>query len=150
MKKNKKSKKSQVTIFIIIGILIVVAIAFVFVLGRTGLDLQGEDSWIKDSRGVYVKHGNPSQTPEQVKEQQDAIVCALNLYNAEKEKGTEFNSQCLGVCNAGTGESYAVDIVHVPRTSEDDKTENQCEAYRNGNAKHFIELDSNGNVVGVV
>lgn len=77
--------------------------------------------------------------------------CAKNMYREFKELGAVFNSQCLGLCHSDiTNEDYAVDIVHVPRTEEDNKPENQCEAYRNGLIGKFIELDKDGNVVRVV
>jgi len=129
-------------IYLIIGIIILLSVGWLFVRFVIGGD---EDSWIKDSNGIWVKHGVPSQTPDEVKEQQDAILCAGNLYLGEKDKNIVFDSQCLGVCG-----DYAVDIVHVPRTEEDNKVENQCEDYRQGKIKHFIELDKEGNVVGVV
>ncbi len=66
------------------------------------------------------------------------------MYQQEKNKGIEFNSQCLGTCK-----NYAVDIVHVPRIEEDNLVENQCEDFRNGNVKNFIELDENGNFVRI-
>ena len=108
-----------------------------------GLDLQGEDSWIKDSRGVYIKHGVPSVIPDYVLEQQNAISCAGGLYNQKKGE-MNFNSQCLGTCG-----DFAVDIIHVPRNSEDDKIENQCLYFRSGKVGHFIELDKNGKIVRV-
>jgi hypothetical protein len=54
----------------------------------------------------------------------------------------------LGVCDFGEG--YAVDIVNVPRTSEDDLSENQCSAYASGTVKNFIELNKNGQIVRIV
>lgn len=60
-----------------------------------------------------------------------------------------FNSQCLGTINVNNLD-YVVDIVHVPRTQEDNLPENQCEDYRTGKVQHFIELDKDGNVVRVV
>jgi len=56
-----------------------------------------------------------------------------------------FSSQCLGSCD-----TYAVDIVHVPRTREDDKEANQCESIRTGQLSHFIELDKDGKIVRIV
>ncbi len=105
----------------------------------------GEDNWIKDSKGIYVKHGNPFNIPDYVEDQQKAIICSNSLYDKEKNKSAEFNSQCLGTCL-----DYSVDIVHIPRTSEDNKIENQCADYRNGITKSFIELDRNGEIVRVV
>ena len=55
-----------------------------------------------------------------------------------------FSSQCLGVVGG-----YAVDIVHVPRTEEDNLPENQCEDYREGRVSKFIELDKDGNVIRI-
>lgn len=105
----------------------------------------GEDSWIKDDRGVWIKHGYPSETPEHVLEQQEIIDCTLQLYQQKKTEGIEFSSQCLGNCG-----DYAVDIVHVPRSQEDNLIENQCEDYRVGKVNYFIELDKDGNIVRVV
>ncbi len=78
------------------------------------------------------------------KEESKVINCAKDLYDKEKTKIIEFNSQCLGTC-----EGYAVDIVHVPRSEEDNKIENQCADYRNGKLKSFIELDENGKLVRI-
>lgn len=105
----------------------------------------GEDSWIKDEKGVYVKHGNPSETPSEVVEQQKVIDCAQKLYYEWQKAGMVFESQCLGDCV----HKYAVDIVHVPRTAEDDKPENQCPNYRSGLYTNFVELDKDGKIVKI-
>jgi hypothetical protein len=120
-------------------IIVVILIILFFMFFRFG----GEDSWIKDSRGVWIKHGIPSKTPDYVLAQQEIINCALDKFN---NFTGEINSQCLGVCN----EEYAVDIVHVPRTEEDNLIENQCSDFREGKVSHFIELDKEGGVVRIV
>ena len=122
-------------IFIIVGVFLILTVVFFVLRGN-------EDNWIKDSRGIWIKHGNPSQTPTMVLEQQNAINCALDKFANFTE---EINSQCLGVCG-----NYAVDIVHVPRNAEDNKIENQCEEYRNGSVNHFIELGKNGEIVRIL
>jgi hypothetical protein len=126
-------------IYLIIGIIFLLIFGWIFIRFFIGGD---EDDWIKDSRGVWIKHGNPSETPTYVFEQQEAINCALEKFNNFSE---EINSQCLGVCG-----DYAVDIVHVPRTNEDNLVENQCQDYRNGNVNHFIELDKNRDLVRIL
>jgi hypothetical protein len=78
-------------------------------------------------------------------EQQEAINCSSELYNFGKVVYENFSSQCLGTCK-----NYAVDIVHTPRTEYDNLPENQCEDFRNGKVKHFIELDKDGNIVRIV
>ena len=126
-------------IYWIIGIVILIMIGWLFVRFVIGGD---EDSWIKDDKGVWIKHGNPAETPAEVLTQQEAINCARELYTNFDE---EFNSQCLGTCG-----DYAIDVVHVPRSEEDNQVENQCSAYRNREVNHFIELDKDGEIVRIV
>jgi len=131
--------KKLYLILIIIGILIIGWLFVRFILGGP------EDSWIKDEKGIWVKHGAPSETPDYVKEQQEAVGCALELYSQKKQEGMQFSSQCLGTCG-----NYVVDIVHVPRTAEDNQVENQCGDYREGKAGKFIELDKDGEIVRIM
>jgi len=127
---------------IIIGILIIGWLFVRFVIRGN------EDSWIRDEKGEYTEHGAPSKVPDYVKEQQTAIIQARELYAKKRTEGMQFSSQCLGV--VGNNVKYAVDIVHVPRTAEDNLVENQCEDYRSGLVEHFIELDKEGNIFRIV
>lgn len=122
---------------ILIAVLVLIAgwLFVRFVIGGS------EDDWIKDSQGVWVKHGNPSETPDYVLEQQEIISCALEKFSAFSG---EISSQCLGGCG-----DYAVDSVHIPRTAEDNLPENQCEDYASGIVNHFIELDKDGEIVRI-
>lgn len=43
---------------------------------------------------------------------------------------------------------WVVDIVHSPRVEIDNLTKNQCPAYLEGRAKHIVELDLDGNLIG--
>ncbi|MBM3233903.1 hypothetical protein FJZ19_02290 [Candidatus Pacearchaeota archaeon] len=132
-------KKSKI-IWIFILVVIIIAVLFIrFIIGGD------EDDWIKDSRGVWIKHGNPAETPAGVSEQQTAISCALNLYKEKKNSGMQFSSQCLGNCG-----DYAIDVVHVPRTDEDNIESNICSDFREARVNHFIELDKNGEIVRIV
>ncbi len=121
-------------------VIIVIILLLALVLLRSP-----EDDWIKDSRGVWVKHGAPSSIPKGVAEQQDAINCSLDLYmKAILSSIIQLNSQCLGNCG-----NYAVDIVHVPRTAEDNLKENQRTDFPD-KVSHFIELDKTGDIVRIV
>lgn len=121
-------------------IIIILLLLIGFLLARFILG-GDEDNWIKNEKGIWIKHGNPGTTPDYVLEQQQALSCAsgkfLNI------TGT-INSQCLGTCG-----NYAVDIVHVPRVPEDNLAANQCEDYVNGAVQYFIELDNKGNIVRI-
>ncbi|MEK6827709.1 MAG: hypothetical protein AABX99_04465 [Nanoarchaeota archaeon] len=126
--------------FLIAGIFLIILFG-IFLFFRFN-----EDNWIKDNSGVWIKHGNPAEIPDYVLAQQSVINCSADLYmKAALSSVIQLNSQCLGTCG-----DYAVDIVHVPRIAEDDKTENQCESYLYGKVNHFIELDRNGSVVRIV
>lgn len=133
------------THYIIIGVLILIlAVGFMrFIIGGS------EDSWIKGDNGVWIKHGNPSETPSYVLEQQEAVIKAKSLYSQKRSQGMEFFSQCFGEVVA-SGVTYAIDIVNVPRTREDSYLENQCDDFVQGKVEHFIELDKFGSVVRIV
>ena len=129
----KKSYKFLISILLLI--ILVLSVRF-FIGGN-------EDSWIKDGRGVWIKHGNPAETPSYVLEQQQLIDQAKQLF--VNYTGNLSNGPCLGAVG-----NYVVDIVHNPRQSVDNLPENQCEDYKSGNLKNFMELDENGEVVRVV
>ena len=133
-----KVKIKKIHLIILLAFLfLAVVLAFVrFVIGGN------EDGWVKDERGVYVAHGSPSEVPGYVVWQNAAIACSYDLFdNLSEEK----NSQCLGYCG-----NYAVDVVHVPRSAEDDLTENQCGDYGSGFVSHFIELGKSREIVRII
>lgn len=74
-----------------------------------------------------------------------AINQAQHLYRQRKEQVGDFsNGPCLS--NA-LMPGWVVDIAHNPRQPIDDMAENQCSAYREDKAKHFVELDPKGNLI---
>ncbi len=42
---------------------------------------------------------------------------------------------------------WVADVVHWPRQAIDNDPANQCPAYREGKARHFVELDPEGNFI---
>lgn len=76
-----------------------------------------------------------------------AVSQANHLYNTKKVEGIDFkNGPCL---SNDLQPNWVADIVHVPRQTVDDDLQNQCQAYLEGRAKHFVELDLEGNLVRV-
>jgi hypothetical protein len=76
-----------------------------------------------------------------------AVNQANELYKQKKALGIDFST---GPCLTNDlMANWVVDIVHSPRIAMDDQPQNQCPAYIEGRAKHFIELDPNGNLVRV-
>jgi len=129
-------KKSTIIIIIIISA-IILTVLILRIISK-------EDNWIKQPNGIYVKHGNPSSMPEEVKQQKEIIACANNLYAQAKEK-MNLSSQCLGKCG-----DYSIDIIHNPRTEEDNLMENKCQDYINKITNHFLELDKNGKIIKII
>lgn len=74
-----------------------------------------------------------------------AIAQAKFLYRQRKDEGVNFLSgPCLS--NALIP-GWVVDVAHSPRINIDDLPENQCPAYLEGRADHFVELDPEGNLI---
>jgi len=127
--------------WILIILVCVIAITVILLLLRGD-----EDTWIRDGRGVWVKHGNPENTPSEVLQQQEVIKKANEIYQKAVADSTSFdNGPCLGKI----ADDWVVDTVHNPREEIDDRPGNQCGDYLQGKAAHFIELDLDGNIVRI-
>jgi len=74
----------------------------------------------------------------------DTIGLAKRAYEQAKAAGVDMSrGPCLGVIK----DDWVADVAHDPRQDADDDPANQCEAYRNGDAHHFVELDPNGQYI---
>lgn len=127
---------------------VIIAVTLIIILIAVFVFLRGpEDNWIRDANGVWIPHGQPDleNIPPKVLEQQAAIVGAEELYNAIRIDDERYEGDCLGTVG-----NYSVDMVHVPRTGEDNQAKNQCADYLNKVTPYFIELDKDGNIVRVV
>jgi hypothetical protein len=77
-------------------------------------------------------------------ERDRAIAAAHAAYEEAAAAGTDFaDGPCLGVVL----ENWVADVAHDPRQEVDDRSENQCEAFRSGEAEHFVELDPEGDLI---
>lgn len=131
---------------IALGIIVLVVIVSLVIFGIFFIFSKfNKDSWIKDQKGIWITEGNPENASTEIKEQQNAISCASGLYAENSLKNISFVSQCLGSCG-----NYSVDVVNVPRTSDDDLKTNQCSDFSEGKLKHLIELNKQGNIVRII
>lgn len=112
------------------GTLFIVALLVILVTGLVTLFFN-----------IYIRKPLP-------KNQIDAAVNqAKLLYRQKKQLGEDLsNGPCLS--NA-LMPGWVADLVHSPRLPADDLPENQCPAYREGGASHFVELDLEGELVRV-
>lgn len=78
----------------------------------------------------------------------EAITQSQVLYRQKKAEGEDFSS---GPCLTNDlMEGWVADTVHVPRVKADDLSANECQAYLEGRAKHFVELNlKDGSLVRV-
>ncbi len=94
----------------------------------------------------YWKNLNQSYKKGASVEFDDAVVAATDLFRARANEINLANGPCL---SNDLRPGWVVDIVHNPRGDLDNLPENQCQAYLEGRARHFVELDQSGNVVRV-
>ncbi len=74
----------------------------------------------------------------------ETVARAKAAYDQAKASGTDLSvGPCLGVIEPG----WVADVAHDPRQPVDDEPANQCEAYRNGEADHYVELDPDGELI---
>lgn len=77
-----------------------------------------------------------------------AIDAAREVYAKATDDGRDLSTgPCLANPLDGPYEDWVVDVVHEPRRASDDEAVNQCSAYRDGEATHFVELDEYGHLV---
>lgn len=103
---------------------------------------------------VYVHETNPFNAAIKGKykpglddEIDNAVKKAQAIYQDRKAIGTDFES---GPCLSNDLlPDWVVDIAHNPRQKLDDLAENQCQAFIEGRAKHFVELDLDGEVIRI-
>ncbi len=86
-----------------------------------------------------------SEKPPSKSEIDTAVNQAQYFYRQKKARGEDMsNGPCL---TESLMPNWVVDIIHNPRQPIDDLSQNQCQSFREGRAKHFVELDMDGNLI---
>ncbi len=89
---------------------------------------------------VITYHTGPPKS-----EMDTAINQARYIYSLRKNQGVDFSSgPCL---SDDLMPDWVLDIAHSPRIPLDDLSANQCSAFKEGRAHHFVELDPEGNLI---
>jgi hypothetical protein len=77
--------------------------------------------------------------------QADAIRTSKKTYKEKKDQKVDMEaSPCL---SEDMGNGYALDIAHNPRLSIDEQ--NQCNSYKSGTVKHFVEMTPDGSILRI-
>ena len=85
------------------------------------------------------------------KKQADKTLATIECQNlCLNELSTDGQDFDIGPCLSNKIiPDWVCDIAHSPRQDVDNDPANQCEAFRTGQAHHFVELDGNCNVIKV-
>ena len=91
------------------------------------------------------------------------LFVVLFIYGCKTENSDRATESCIAECKSrlAVGEDFSkgpclsneiiedwvCDVAHSPRQDIDNNPENQCSAYREGKAKHFVEVDENCNLI---
>jgi hypothetical protein len=77
-----------------------------------------------------------------------AVAAAEVAYAQAKASDTDLtDGPCIANPLPAPLDDWVVDVAHDPRTDVDDDSANQCSAFRDGTAGHFVELDPDGNLI---
>lgn len=76
----------------------------------------------------------------------DVVIASTDLFRTHAKKIDLSSGPCL---SNDIRPNWVVDIVHNPREPVDNLPSNQCQAFIEGRAKHFVELDMQGNIIRV-
>jgi hypothetical protein len=88
--------------------------------------------------------GEPSQG-----DQDRAVAEAMKAYKEAKASGTNLSrGPCIAEELPGLPD-WVADVAHDPRQPIDDDPANQCRRFREGEAHHFVELDTSGALIRV-
>lgn len=118
--------------------LIIFSTAFVAVLSGC---TQGK----VDVTGVIT--GKQAVETKQQAESDIAAIKAKQLFQLKLAEGVDMSS---GPCLSDElMPGWVADVAHDPRLPMDNLPENQCSAFREGKASHFVEMDVRGEVIKV-
>lgn len=118
-------------VILVLSVMIAVSILIIF--------SNNQNPFVRKSRGIY----RPGVDPDVDK----AVNQAHKVYQQKKELGEDFTAgECL---TNDLLPEWVADIAHSPRQNIDNEPQNQCQAYLEGRATHFVELDPEGNVLRV-
>jgi hypothetical protein len=91
-----------------------------------------------------------SQQPAQDIKQQ-AIFSCIQMCKSTSKNLDYANGPCLSDNSSDWNVSdWVCDIAHSPRQDVDNLPENQCSAFREGKATHFVEVDTSCNLIRAV
>jgi len=116
-------------------------------------EINSEEIWMKKIIwtifliGTIAISGCVQKAPSELERAKAACI------NACKKALAEGQDLSTGPCLLNPMDelpNWVCDVAHEPREAIDNLPENQCSAYREGRASHFVEVDPNCNFIRAV
>jgi len=119
--------------------IIILLITIFLISGCVSKLEQAKDSPLADKAKVLA-----TKAKTELEITNDAVSKCQQLCQESKSKLNLSTSPCLSnqIIN-----NWVCDVANQPRIDVDNLPENQCESFRNKTAKHFVELNTNCNLV---
>lgn len=127
---------------IYVGIATLVFIGLVFIL-VTILPLKTMEQIQADENKQTPSADNNSTISISPGQEDIAKTECIKLCELYKGTTSYANGPCLSDMWGFKIEDWVCDIAHKPRLDVDNKEKNQCKAFKNGVANHFVEVDEN-------
>jgi len=89
----------------------------------------------------------PSPTAENPETLSEENIC-ISACKLAKARGSIDSGPCL--LNPMKNTDWVCDVAHEPRIETDNQQENQCSAYREGKARHFVEVSADCKLINKV
>jgi len=90
----------------------------------------------------------PKGTTTTIPIKDQITASCIELCEQALDRGEDLSAgPCL---SNGVAEDWVCDVAHSPRQEVDDDPENQCSAYIEGGAHHFVELNTNCRLIRAV
>ncbi len=95
------------------------------------------------------------------------FVILLSLTGCASSDNNDYSRMCIDLCKTARADGvnlsrgpclanpikntdWVCDVAHNPREMVDNMPENQCSAFRDGTAHHFVEVDESCKIIRVV
>jgi hypothetical protein len=124
---------------------VLIFIAFISLLSGCKKEIQQTKKEVQQT--VEVVTGAKAIKQKQKSDKDLILIQANTLFRQAQIDGVDLrNGPCL---SNDLAPDWVLDIAHNPRIAIDDQPENQCSAFAEGRAHHFVELDEDGKVINV-
>ncbi len=131
----------------IVFILIVTILTFTLPLSKSvPKDINDQNKDVNNFNPAFDQN-NFNLIQQLNQDQNKAYLDCVNMCKEYKNTISYENGPCLSDAFGFKVKTWACDLAHNPRTAEDNDPKNQCKSYISGEAKYFVELDTNCNIL---